>query len=194
MADVPLVVISEFAQSERRITPSWSISQLKGKLETVTGVPPSCQRLSLKPTAGAEAIAIEAPNEDDTHLSNFPLAPYAELHVSQSASEHGLSFVSYFPMSCALAEIFSLSFTLLSAAFLSTIIQGSRSMLFTGAELALENCGEGGAERERRWELNCCVCARVQGPEDRHCFSGATIYFFYPPILWIRLTGIQPGR
>ncbi|KAM0564521.1 hypothetical protein ACHAPJ_000735 [Fusarium lateritium] len=81
MADVPLVVISEFAQSERRITPSWSISQLKGKLETVTGIPPSCQRLSLKPTAGAEAIAIEAANEDDTHLSNFPLAPYAELHV-----------------------------------------------------------------------------------------------------------------
>ncbi|KAM0359307.1 hypothetical protein HYE67_008245 [Fusarium culmorum] len=81
MADVPLVVISEFAQSERRITPSWSISQLKTKLETVTGVPPGCQRLSLKPTAGAEAIAIEAPNEDDTHLSNFPLAPYAELHV-----------------------------------------------------------------------------------------------------------------
>ncbi|KAF5963473.1 tubulin specific chaperone cofactor B [Fusarium coicis] len=114
MADVPLVVISEFAQSERRITPSWSISQLKGKLETVTGVPPSCQRLSLKPTAGAEAIAIEAPNEDDTHLSNFPLAPYAELHVP-------------------------------------------RSMLFTGAELAPEKCGEGGAERERRWELSDCV-------------------------------------
>ncbi|KAF4954653.1 hypothetical protein FGADI_5120 [Fusarium gaditjirri] len=84
MADVPLVVISEFAQSERRITPSWSISQLKGKLETVTGVPPSCQRLSLKPTAGAEAIAIEAPNEDDTHLSNYPLAPYAELHVTDT--------------------------------------------------------------------------------------------------------------
>ncbi|EWG36918.1 hypothetical protein FVEG_00764 [Fusarium verticillioides 7600] len=87
MADVPLVVISEFAQSERRITPSWSISQLKGKLETVTGVPPSCQRLSLKPTAGAEAIAIEAPNEDDTHLSNFPLAPYAELHYVGESKE-----------------------------------------------------------------------------------------------------------
>ncbi|KAG5663871.1 hypothetical protein KAF25_006456 [Fusarium avenaceum] len=84
MADVPLVVISEFAQAERRITPSWSISQLKTKLETVTGVPPSCQRLSLKPTAGAEAITIEAPNEDDTHLTNFPLAPYAELHFLKS--------------------------------------------------------------------------------------------------------------
>ncbi|WZH40178.1 Tubulin specific chaperone cofactor B [Fusarium acuminatum] len=90
MADVPLVVVSEFAQAERRITPSWSISQLKTKLETVTGVPPSCQRLSLKPTAGAEAIAIEAPNEDDTHLTNFPLAPYAELHVTGEAVGVGL--------------------------------------------------------------------------------------------------------
>lgn len=81
MADVPLLVISEFAQAERRITPSWSISQLKSKLETVTGIPPSCQTLSLK-TPGAEAISIEAANEDGTHLSNYPLVPYAELHVS----------------------------------------------------------------------------------------------------------------
>lgn len=80
MADVPLLVISEFAQAERRITPSWSISQLKSKLETVTGIPPSCQTLSLK-TPGAEAISIEAANEDGTHLSNYPLVPYAELHV-----------------------------------------------------------------------------------------------------------------
>ncbi|KAK7417697.1 hypothetical protein QQZ08_011548, partial [Neonectria magnoliae] len=79
MADVPLLIISEFASSERRITPSWSISQLRTKLETVTGIPPSCQRLSLK-TAGAEAISIEAANEDDTHLSNYHLVPYAELH------------------------------------------------------------------------------------------------------------------
>ncbi|KAH7155251.1 CAP Gly-rich domain-containing protein [Dactylonectria estremocensis] len=80
MADVPLIVISEFAQAERRITPSWSISQLKTKLETVTGIPPSCQILSLK-RPGAETISIEAANEDDTHLSSYPLVPYAELHV-----------------------------------------------------------------------------------------------------------------
>ncbi|KAI1031107.1 hypothetical protein LB504_000675 [Fusarium proliferatum] len=139
MADVPLVVISEFAQSERRITPSWSISQLKGKLETVTGVPPSCQRLSLKPTAGAEAIAIEAPNEDDTHLSNFPLAPYAELHL--------------------LSHVMCLGRDILAVLHSSVCgVPVDESMLFTGAELALENCGEGGgAERERRWELSCCV-------------------------------------
>lgn len=83
MADVPLLVISDYAQSERRITPSWSISQLKAKLETVTGIPPSSQRLALKRVA-SETISIEAANEDGTHLSSFPLVPYAELHVTDT--------------------------------------------------------------------------------------------------------------
>ncbi|OAX80971.1 hypothetical protein ACJ72_04691 [Emergomyces africanus] len=34
--------------SERRITPTWTVSQLKTKLETMTGIPPSSQRLKLK--------------------------------------------------------------------------------------------------------------------------------------------------
>ncbi|OKL59174.1 hypothetical protein UA08_05831 [Talaromyces atroroseus] len=38
---------SELA-TERRITPSWTIPQLKGKLETMTGVPPGSQRLLFK--------------------------------------------------------------------------------------------------------------------------------------------------
>lgn len=33
---------------ERRITPSWTISVLKAKLETMTGIPPGYQRLRLK--------------------------------------------------------------------------------------------------------------------------------------------------
>ena len=80
MADVPLQVISENSSSERRITPSWSISQLKAKLEPVTGVPPRSQRLFLK-TSGQDKIAIEGPNEDTTYLSTFPLVAYAELQV-----------------------------------------------------------------------------------------------------------------
>ncbi|KAF6831123.1 cell polarity protein alp11 [Colletotrichum plurivorum] len=79
MADVPLQVISENSSSERRITPSWSISQLRSKLEPITGIPPSSQRISLK-TASA-SIPIEAPDEDSAQLTAFPLAPYAELHV-----------------------------------------------------------------------------------------------------------------
>ncbi|KAI0019389.1 CAP Gly-rich domain-containing protein [Xylariomycetidae sp. FL0641] len=83
MADVPLQVISENSSSERRITPSWSISQLKSKLEPITGTPPSCQRITLKTTTG-ESIAIEAADEDAAFLSSFPLVPYAELHVSDT--------------------------------------------------------------------------------------------------------------
>ena len=83
MADIPLQVISENATSERRITPSWSISQLRTKLEPITGIPPSSQRISLK-TGNKEAIPIEAADEDSTLLSGFPLTAYAELHVSQT--------------------------------------------------------------------------------------------------------------
>lgn len=82
MADVPLQVISENSTSERRITPSWSITQLKRKLEPITGIPPSSQRISLK-TASKKSIPIEAADEDVVLLSNFPLSAYAELHVSK---------------------------------------------------------------------------------------------------------------
>jgi tubulin-folding cofactor B len=83
MADVPLYVVSDYASSERRITPSWSISQLKAKLESITGIPPSCQQLFLK-TSSNEKIAIEASNEDATYVQQFPLTPYAELLVSDA--------------------------------------------------------------------------------------------------------------
>jgi len=33
--------------TERRVTPSWTVLQLKAKLETITGIPPGCQRLRL---------------------------------------------------------------------------------------------------------------------------------------------------
>lgn len=82
MADVPLQVISDNAASERRITPSWSISQLRAKLEPITGIPPSSQLLSLH--TGTTKVTIEAPDEDSTRLSIFNLTPYAELHVSIS--------------------------------------------------------------------------------------------------------------
>ncbi|KAK9417493.1 putative CAP-Gly domain-containing protein [Seiridium unicorne] len=83
MADVPLQVISDNSSSERRITPSWTISQLKSKLEFVTGVPPSSQRLSLK-TANKTVIPIEAADEDAVYLTSFPLSAYAELHVADT--------------------------------------------------------------------------------------------------------------
>lgn len=110
MADVPLLVISEYAASERRITPSWSIFQLKTKLEPVTGIPPSCQILSLKASAGSEKIPVEAADEDAVRLSSFPLAPYAELHVSQPlsislAAGHAARDAEFDPMPCCTTQM-----------------------------------------------------------------------------------------
>ncbi|CZT42263.1 probable Alp11 homologue of tubulin-folding cofactor B [Rhynchosporium secalis] len=79
--DLPLQITSENSSSERRITPSWTIGQLKAKLEAVTGIPPLSQRLTLR-LGGRQPILIEAVDEESTQLGNFPLAPYAEIHVT----------------------------------------------------------------------------------------------------------------
>ncbi|KAK3343762.1 CAP Gly-rich domain-containing protein [Lasiosphaeria hispida] len=80
MADVPLIVISDTTSSERRITPSWSIAQLKKKLEPITGIPPPCQIISLK-IKSHDSIPIEAADEESVYLQAYPLQPYAELHI-----------------------------------------------------------------------------------------------------------------
>lgn len=79
--DVPLIIASAAASSERRITPSWSIAHLKAKLEPVTGIPPSAQKLVLRTAEGQER-PIEAEKEDSVQVGQWPLVDYAEIHVS----------------------------------------------------------------------------------------------------------------
>ncbi|KAI5800298.1 CAP Gly-rich domain-containing protein [Peziza echinospora] len=86
-ADVVLRISSDNSMApERRVSPSWSISTLKAKLELVTGVPPSYMRITLRlpHTIGATPIPIESADEDNTQLSNFPLERLAELHVADT--------------------------------------------------------------------------------------------------------------
>lgn len=94
-ADIPLLIVSENSSSERRISPSWSIAQLKNRLEPVTGVPATCQRLSLK--IGSQAAQpIEAADEESTILAAWPLQAYAEIKV-------GMTLILYsrcFPSCC----------------------------------------------------------------------------------------------
>lgn len=78
--DIPLIITSVASSSERRITPSWTVAQLKSKLEPVTGIPPTSQRLLLRTSNQAEQI-IEAGNEEDVQLWRWPLTDYAEIHV-----------------------------------------------------------------------------------------------------------------
>ena len=79
--DIPLQITSDNSSSERRITPSWTIGQLKAKLEPVTGIPPLSQKLTLK-LGSRQSVPLEAADEENTQLGSFPLAPYAEIHVS----------------------------------------------------------------------------------------------------------------
>ncbi|SLM34309.1 Ubiquitin-related domain [Lasallia pustulata] len=81
--DIPLQITSEHSASERRISPSWSVAHLKTKLEPVTGVPPSSQRLSLR-VPNQSGIAIEAADEESVELASFPLQAYAEIHVEDT--------------------------------------------------------------------------------------------------------------
>ena len=80
--DIPLIVTSAASSSERRITPSWSIAQLKAKLEPVTGISPSSQKLLLR-TADQQERAIEAEDEENVQVGQWPLVDYAEIHVSK---------------------------------------------------------------------------------------------------------------
>ncbi|MCJ1288104.1 hypothetical protein MMC26_007459 [Xylographa opegraphella] len=78
--DVPLLIRSVNASSERRISPSWSVAQLRAKLEPITGVPPSCQKLTLM-VPGRDEIVIEAQDEEVTQVAHWNLQAYAEIHV-----------------------------------------------------------------------------------------------------------------
>ncbi|KAI9669908.1 MAG: hypothetical protein M1831_006944 [Alyxoria varia] len=87
-ADIPLNVRSEGSASERRISPSWTISQFKTKLEPITGVPAIAQTLELRLAGSQPSRSIEATNEDTATLSDFPLQAYAEIYVQDTRPTH----------------------------------------------------------------------------------------------------------
>ncbi|GAB7365392.1 hypothetical protein MBLNU230_g6470t1 [Neophaeotheca triangularis] len=82
-ADIPLLITSEHSSSERRITPSWTIAHLKARLEPITGIPATCQKLSLK-IASQAAAPIEASDEEATQIASWPLQAYAEIHITDT--------------------------------------------------------------------------------------------------------------
>jgi tubulin-folding cofactor B len=85
-ADVPLRITSANSSSERRVTPSWTLAQLKGKLEPVTGIPAWAQRLVLRRGDGEPDVALAAADEEAVQLSAWRPRPYGELRVSGIAA------------------------------------------------------------------------------------------------------------
>ena len=80
--DIPMLVRSINSSSERRISPAWTIKQFKARLEPITGISASSQKLFLRLGGSQQQpIPIEAPDEDATTLSGWALQPYAEIYV-----------------------------------------------------------------------------------------------------------------
>ncbi|KAF2715864.1 hypothetical protein K431DRAFT_289871 [Polychaeton citri CBS 116435] len=82
-ADIPLLIRSENSSSERRISPSWTISHLKDRLEPITGIPSGFQKLSLK-VPSQQPQAIEANDEQTVQIGGWPLQAYAEVYVTDT--------------------------------------------------------------------------------------------------------------
>lgn len=78
--DIPVIINSANSSSERRINPSWTIAHLKSRLEPITGIPASSQRLLLK-TASQPTQQLEATGEETQRLASWSLQPYAEIQV-----------------------------------------------------------------------------------------------------------------
>ena len=75
MAAVPLRVLSAHTTSDRRVSPDWTVAQLKARLEPITGVPIEHQRLVLH----GEDLHVE--DEEGTLLGSLGLVPQSELQV-----------------------------------------------------------------------------------------------------------------
>ena len=78
--DVALKIVSLNVSAERRITPTWSLAQLKAKLEPITGIPPASQKLVLR-VPGVPTVALVSHNEDEARLSDWNLVAQAEIEV-----------------------------------------------------------------------------------------------------------------
>ncbi|KAJ5156505.1 hypothetical protein N7492_009308 [Penicillium capsulatum] len=85
-ADISVIITSPSAKAssaepgfvtERRVTPSWTVFQLKGKLETMTGVPPGSQRLRVKVPGRPEQWA----DGDDRIIGEWGLGKGSEIEV-----------------------------------------------------------------------------------------------------------------
>lgn len=93
--------------TERRVTPSWTLMQLKGKLETMTGVPPGCQTLKIK-VPGRNDQWMEG---DDRRIEEWGLMKGVEIEVCISSLHcTWLFFFCFFLLFFLLLILFYCSF------------------------------------------------------------------------------------
>ena len=67
--------------SERRICPTWTITQLKAKLETMTGIPPGSQSLRLKVPGRQDQSLWVAGEDENSTIGDWGLVNRCEIEV-----------------------------------------------------------------------------------------------------------------
>ncbi|EPS45206.1 hypothetical protein H072_811 [Dactylellina haptotyla CBS 200.50] len=82
--DIIVLVSSENAVIERRVSSSWTISTLRSKLEPVTGIPPSAQNLSYQPPDMVGATSLGGFDEDTVLISTLNWRNYTKLFVEDA--------------------------------------------------------------------------------------------------------------
>ncbi|KAJ6262136.1 Cell polarity protein alp11 [Drechslerella dactyloides] len=82
--DIIVLLHSENAVTERRVTQSWTIADLKLKLEPVTGIPPSAQRLSYQLPDSNSPVTLERLNENAVQVSELQWQMYTKLTVDDT--------------------------------------------------------------------------------------------------------------
>ncbi|RLV90931.1 Cell polarity protein alp11 [Spathaspora sp. JA1] len=95
MSDINIFVTSDLTSSERRISPQWTLSYLKQKLELITGIKPENQILRYYPNQQSnEYTQFEnfSPQRDETEfVSSLELKPYSRIHVIDQDPESAVN-------------------------------------------------------------------------------------------------------
>ncbi|KAG5363016.1 Cell polarity protein [Yarrowia sp. B02] len=91
MPDISLFITSDATSGERRLDPSLSLVQITQKLESVTGISPSYQKLTLyggsQPTVIYDPRAPDASVAGSKTLESFNPQHLARLHVSDTSGK-----------------------------------------------------------------------------------------------------------
>ena len=82
--DITVTITSALTTSERRLSPSWTLTTLKQKLYPITGIPPSSQSLTLNSQPPIPLTPSPAHGEDSTTLSSFNLQRGARIDVTDT--------------------------------------------------------------------------------------------------------------
>ncbi|GMM36785.1 Alf1 protein [Saccharomycopsis crataegensis] len=86
-SDISVFVTSSLTSSERRISPNWTLSHFKVKLEQITGIPPANQKLLVYGSSNSPDYQLlkSIGSESSATLSQFDfLKPFVRIHVDDT--------------------------------------------------------------------------------------------------------------